>query len=217
MRTWPWALVLFAVGGVARASTDDTQLHVSFSMLATSLSYGDTPFAFKGGEAGQLPGVPQMVDPLGAFPFSGERAYGLRADARWVTHHLRFGVGAQAVFPRWGPGDAQGTYSIGGVDRLVSTGSLLSKDARTAIGVDLPAGPVHLYSDLVGTLRFVSAQVLVDGASASFTATTFGFAVEAGAEVEIADGVRIGLQAERGFLGEQSWGGALGVTFVMFR
>ena len=211
-----WALLVFAAGAVARAaSPDDSQLQLSFSMLATNLSYGDTPLAFKGGEGGELPGVSQMIEPFEAAPFSEVRAYGLRVENRCVIHHLRLGAGFQYALPRWSRRDVTATYSIDGVDRLVSADALSSKDVRLSVGADLPLGPVHLFGDLVGTLRFVSATLRVDGAAAKFAATTFGYAAEAGASVDIGDDLRVALQAERGLVGEQLWGAALSVIFAI--
>ena len=127
-------------------------------MMGAQVAYGDTPFAFEGGAAGDLPGVSQMVPPFGAAPFSGLRAYGLRVEERGVMNHVRFGLGFQMAFPRWRLADVNGTYPIAGVDRLVSATSVSSKDVRLSLGLNLPVGPVHLYSDLVGTLRFITAK-----------------------------------------------------------
>ncbi|HEY8209701.1 MAG TPA: hypothetical protein VIG99_19575 [Myxococcaceae bacterium] len=213
--TRAWALFVFVAGVVAReARADDSQFQLSFSMLATNLSYGDTPLAFKGGEAGELPGVSQMVEPFESTPFSGVRAYGLRVEERCVSHHLRLGLGFQIALPRWSRGDVTGTYPIAGVDRLVSADALSSKDVRLSVGADLPLGPVHLYGDLVGTLRFISTTMRVDGAAATFAATTFGYAAELGASLDLGQDVRLALQAERGLVGEQLWGAALSVIFA---
>src|SRR5262245_1673415 len=209
-----WALLAFAAGTVSRAGSNDVQLQYSISMVATDLSYGDPPLRFTGGEAGELPGVTQMFEPFEAAPFSQVRAYGLRVENRCVAHHFRFGTGFQFALPRWSRRDVTGTYAIDGVDRLVSADSLSSKDFRLSFGADVPIGPVHLYGDLVGTLRFISATLRVDGAAAKFAATTFGYAVEAGASLDLGDELRVALQAERGLVGEQLWGAALSVIWA---
>jgi len=232
--TRAWALVLFAWGAAARAAEEATEqvievpvtatadpgpssqdeYHLTFAMIGASVSYWDTPLAFERGSAGELPGVKQLVEPFGATPFSGLRAYGLRLEQRGIIHHVRFALGGQIAFPRWRLADVHGFYDVDGVTRHISTTAVSSKDLRTSIGLDLPIGPVHLYSDLVGTLRFISARLLIDGQEAKFGATTFGYAVEAGAAVSFSDGLRLGLQVERGLVGEEAWGGSLVLSFV---
>ncbi|HYV43355.1 MAG TPA: hypothetical protein VFA20_00780 [Myxococcaceae bacterium] len=213
--------MLFAWGVAARAATAPTsspasrdEFHFTISMIGASVSYWDTPLAFESGSAGELPGVKQMVEPFGAAPFSGLRAYGLRLEQRGIIHHVRLGLGGQIAFPRWRLADVNGIYDVDGVARHISATAVSSKDLRLSIGLDLPIGPVHLYGDVVGTLRFISTRLLIDGDEAKFGATSFGYSAEAGVALSVSDGLRLGLQVERGLVGEEAWGGSLVLAFV---
>jgi hypothetical protein len=194
---------------------DGDHWELSLGFMGGQMTYGTTPFAFDSGSASSLPGATQLVTPFTGAPYSAMWQVGPRVESRLVMKHVRVSVGYQWALPRYSLAEATTTASVGGVNRLITVQSLQSGDLRFGLGAETSWGPVTPFVDLVGTMHFISTDLVIDGSTARYTATTFSYAVQAGLRIYLHDSFYVVAAGEYGWLGEDLWSATVGVGWLM--
>lgn len=191
------------------------RFELDFGLMGGQMNYGTTPFAFDSGNASDLSGATQLVAPFGAAPFNSVWQLGPRVDSRVVKKHVRVTLGYQYALPRYSLANVTTTYSVGGVERLVTVQDLHSSDFRFGLGAEFTVGPLTPYVDLIGTLHSISTALAIDGEIARYTAMTFSYAVQGGVRVYLGDRFFVTAAGEYNLIGEDRFAAMLGVGWVV--
>ncbi|MGV3622499.1 MAG: hypothetical protein ACO1OB_16895 [Archangium sp.] len=150
----------------------------------------------------------RITDPFLGKPYLGSVVSGPMIEARAVASHVRFTVGARFPFTNFRPSDTVSMVDIGGTQHEVLVRSLKLWDFRTGIGFELPMGSrVTGFIDTLGDVQFLTTQVIIDGAKATYSGTSFGLGLRAGARVQV-NHLFLQLAGETTLLGVQRYGGS---------
>lgn len=191
-------------------------------------SYSELTFGFMGGlrdesstgfvvtgETAGTPGAASLVGPFVNAPLTRAIVSGPAWEARWVHHHVRMTVGLQKPFALLPLADGAGQYDVDGTSRSVSLRTLQLWDVRLGLGAELTVQRVTPFVDLLGDVRWVGADVAVDGLSASYRAWSFGYSVRAGLKVRLSEAMFVAASGEVGLLGASRYGGQLVIGFAL--
>jgi hypothetical protein len=185
---------------------------VSMGFIAGQRAYGASSFELT---EGNTPGAVDLVRPFEEGPFERHTSLGLRYDVRLVAAYTRMTVGVDIPFAQFTPSEAQGIYSVGGVDRMVSIKSISPFLLHFGIGAEIPIGPIAPFVDVLGHLRWTDAVLTIDGAEHTYSETGFGFSARAGMRIHVRRWFYASLAGELGMAPEISWLGELSVGFAI--
>lgn len=194
-------------------STSHFELSVGF--MGGARDESKTGFVFSGGEAALVNGAAALTAPFAAAPFNNMVLTGPSLEARWVQHHVRMTAGFQKPFAQFVLGEGVSGSDVQGQLRSVSVRSFSFWDLRFGLGGEYTYKSVTPYADLVGDVQWITADVTVDGAAASYKALMFGYSLRTGVRVAISDYMFIAPSVEFGLLGPERYGAQLLVGFVL--
>lgn len=187
--------------------------HFEFSMgfLAGYRDYSKTNFAYRSGGG---PGAQVLSEPFRREPFDGTMVYGLRYDVRLVASYVRMTAGFDLPFPAFEQGQTNSTQWMGDAPTQVSVQAIRPYELRFGIGAEYPIGPVAPFVDILGGVHWVTAELAVDDAVATYKATSFAFSGRGGLRLHVRDWFFASAAGEVGFVGETKWGAELSVGFA---
>lgn len=142
------------------------------------------------------------VPPLVGF----ELGFGMRSHGLLRGPEVRFGVFGSEIDGVTGPAPGNGAFDL-------TVTNLLGLRAELAIGLQADLGPVipYVQGRLIGGVAFVDVDVVHDGLGGLGSERIgVGFAqlgVEAGMDVEIEDGISLGVAYRGAWIGPESHGG----------
>lgn len=156
----------------------------------------------------------RITDPFLGKPFAGSIVSGPMFEVRAVSSYARFTVGARFPFANFRPSDTVAMVDIGGEQHEVLVRSMKLWDFRTGIGFEIPFERVTGFVDALGDVQFMTTQLIIDGAKATYSGASFGLGVRAGARVQV-NHLFFQLAGEATLLGVQRYGGSFmaGVAF----
>ncbi|MFO0603013.1 MAG: outer membrane beta-barrel protein [Polyangiales bacterium] len=204
LRFAPLALAAaFALApAAARAEwPDDDHFEATMGFLLTREDHRATGFSASSNAA-------PLTEAFRAAPYDGTLGAGLRYDLRLVLSHVRMTAGFDLPFTSLGNAPAR---DVDG--HRVAPRSLQSWGVRFGLGAEYPVGPVTPFADLQGSLLRTSTELTVDGATAAYDATRFGFSVRAGVRVRLKRWFFVSAAGEYGVTGATQWSADLGVGF----
>ena len=204
LRFLPLALAAAALTAApaARAEEPDgDHFEATMGFLVTREDHRTTGFSASGN------GAP-LAGAFRAAPYDGALGTGLRYDLRLVLSHVRMTAGFDLPFTSLGDAPAR---DVDG--HRVAPRSLQSWGVRFGLGAEYPLGPVTPFADLQGSLLRTSTELTVDGATAAYDATRFGFSVRAGLRVRLKRWFFVSAAGEYGVTGATLWSADLGVGF----
>lgn len=186
----------------------------TMGFLVGQRSYEQTSFKFDGGDAASIGGG-GLVEPFNKAPFTNATVLGLRYDVRVVMSYIRMTVGFDLPFPMYDASDAQGTYTVGGAQRLVMVQSLSTKELRFGLGGEYPIKSIAPFADLIGGVHWVSSDLSIDGHKATYSATSFAFSVRGGLRAHVRRWFFAAASIEAGLIGDITWNGEVSVGFSL--
>lgn len=210
-------LVSFAVPALASEGSDeppDDATELTFGFMGGLRNESTTGFVVTN-ETASTPGAAALVGPFAAAPLTNAVVSGPAWEARWVHRHVRMTVGVQKPFALLPLAESAGTWDVDGVTRSVSLRTLQLWDVRLGLGAELSLRRVTPFVDLLGDMRWVGADVAVDGLAASYRAWTFDYSVRAGLKVRLSDAMFVAASGEVGLLGASRFGGQLVLGFAL--
>lgn len=156
----------------------------------------------------------RITDPFLGRPSAGAIVSGPMFEVRAVSSYARFTLGARFPFANFRPSDTVSMVDLGGTQHEVLVRSMKLWDLRTGIGFEVPFERVTGFVDALGDVQFMTTQVMIDGAKATYAGTSFGLGVRAGARVQL-NHLFFQLAGEATLLGVQRYGGSFmaGVAF----
>lgn len=184
----------------------------TMGFLAGQRSYQQTSFKFDSGDAAGIGGG-GLVAPFNKVPFTSATVMGLRYDLRLVMSYIRMTVGFDLPFPTYKASDAQGTYTVGGAQRLVTVQSLSAKELRFGIGGEYPYKSIAPFVDLIGGVHWVSSDLSIDGYKATYAATSFAFSARGGLRAHVRKWFFAAVSGEVGLIGDIKWNAEVSVGF----
>lgn len=160
-------------------------------------------------------GASELVEPFQDAPFDRLTTLGLRYDLRLVAAYTRMTVGVDVPFAYYRPTEAQGTYRIGEGTHTVRVRSISPVLVHFGIGGEIPIGPLAPFVDVLGHLRWTTAELAIDGVKHTYSEHGFGFSARAGLRLHVRKWFYASLAGEVGLVGDLRWGGELSVGFAL--
>ncbi len=193
------------------AAWDHFELSMGFIAGVRKFDYA----AFALSSESHAPGSNELVAPFEDAPFDRLTTLGLRYDLRLVAAYTRMTVGVDIPFAHYRPTDAQRVYRVGDVDRSVTVRSISPFLVHFGIGGEIPIGPLAPFVDVLGHLRWTTAELAIDGVDHTYAEHGFGFSARAGLRLHVRRWFFASLAGEAGLVGDFRWGGDLSVGFSM--
>jgi hypothetical protein len=178
-------------------------VEVSLGFMGALRDERTVGFSYKTGPGGDLPGGQALVEPFGAAPYDRVPVYGLGAEARVVSHHVRITTGFAKPFAQFRLGDV--------ATPTVSPRSLSLADLRFGLGGEWAFKYAAPFIDLMGDAQWVSTEIALEGRSTTYAAWTFGFTVRGGVRLELSDNFFVVPMGEWGLTGPTRFGAQLQV------
>lgn len=160
-------------------------------------------------------GASELVEPFQDAPFDNLTTLGLRYDARLVAAYTRMTVGIDIPFSHFRPTEAQGTYRLGDTTRTVRVRDVSPFLLHFGIGAELPIGPLAPFVDVLGHLRWTTAELSIDGVDHTYTEHGFGFSARGGLRLHVREWFYASIAGEIGIVGDLRWGTELSVGFAL--
>lgn len=197
------ASLLLPAAALASPERDDHDDHFEGTMgfLVTHEDHRATGFTGAGN-------APSLVDTFRGAPYGATLGMGLRYDLRLTLSHVRMTAGFDLPFT------ALGEAAVRRADgHEVAPRSLQSWGVRLGLGAEYPIGRVTPFADLQGSILQTATTLTVDGRTAEYSATRFGFSVRGGVQVRLRRWFFVSVAGEYGIAGATRWGADLGVGF----
>lgn len=207
-------LLLQAAAAVADGFEEGPD-HFEFTMgfVAGERRYAGESFAHESGGGG-VEGAGALVAPFDGAPYDRVTALGLRYDLRLVVSYVRMTVGVDFPFASFEPDDTRGTYDVGGVEREIVVQRLRPYELRFGIGGEYAFARFAPFVDLIGEVDWVKTALAVDGATVEYEASSFGFAVRAGARLHLREWFFVTVAGDVGIVGQRFWDAELSLGFA---
>jgi hypothetical protein len=196
-------LILLCSSSVARA--EGLRAEFSMGFMAGQRDYSGQSFVLqRGDEAG-------LLAPFESAPFDALDVFGLRYDLRLIVSYLRMTVGVDFPFAHYAARDTEASFD----GRTVSVREIRPYELRFGIGGEYPTKSVTPFVDLMGVASWCHADLSIDGQSAEYLATAFGFSLRGGARVNLRRWLFLVASGEVGLVGNTFWNAELSVGFAL--
>ena len=190
-------------------------LELTLGFMGGGRDYRKSGFTYATGAGGDVEGGRGLVEPMQRFPYVGTQLFGPTWEVRAVVERVRLTIGVQKPFTAYSLADGTGTYPVGGVDREVSTRALSIWELRFGLGYEYTFGRFTPFVDLIGHVDWISSELTVDAAPATYRAQSFAFAAHLGVRVRVGDYLFIAPSGEVGITGDIKWGAQLVVGVLI--
>lgn len=156
--------------------------------------------------------------PEGAFdagPVAGAPIAGLRYDVRLVVAFVRMTAGADLAWSLFDARESSRALAFDDGARTLRDRSVFLWSLRFGLGLELAAtDDVRLFADLLGSVRFLEVQSLLEGTPVTSSVTSFAPGLRVGARMRVVDAFFVQLAADASPMGpwvtgELSVGGAI--------
>lgn len=154
-----------------------------------------------------------ITEPFLGAPYSGSIISGPMFETRMVVERLRFTVGARFPFASFRPGDTAQVVDVGGTQHEVLVRSMKLWDLRTGLGFELPFERVTPFLDVLGDVQFMTTQLIIDGAPATYSGSAFSLGGRLGLRVQVSH-LFLQAAAEATAIGPRRVGGSLMAGFA---
>lgn len=159
------------------------------------------------------PEAGRITEPFLGAPYAGSIITGPMLEARTVVSQVRFTVGFRFPFANFRPSDTVQSVDLGGTQHEVLVRSMKLWDLRTGLGFELPFERVTPFIDVLGDVQFMTTQLIIDGAPATYKGNSFSLGGRVGVRVQLSH-VFLQAAAEATAVGPQRFGGSLMAGFA---
>ena len=166
------------------------------------------PLAYQSG-----PGSAALSEPFESSPYDRVTVLGVRYDLRAVVSHMRMLIGLDLPYTTFDVQASRRTYTVNGQPRQVAVQSVDPYELRFGLGGEYAFGPAVPFVDVVGAIHWVSTKLVVDQDSVKYGATGFGFAVRAGARMQLRSWFFVTVSGEIGLVGPELWSADVSAGF----